>query len=543
ANWTRIVDPTTVFVFQFTFRNLPFKNIPSQGDQVFPIKINDVNAQPPFGGPPAIAIGSNGLGIGSLFDRLLFNFSADYNYTFDPTLTKTIGNHTVKTGFTFLKGYKTTELASPPYGRFTTASDFNNPQSTNSATGDAFGDFLLGYPNSTDVTIGEVGGFQRKTNWHMFVQDDWKVTPRLTLNLGLRYDNFGYFDEWNGRAAVGDFNTGKVLIPEGSLGLIHPAYQPFTDRFLEASAAGLPDSFIRPNNFDFAPRAGFAYRVRPDFVVRGGFGIHYVDVTINEFRSAVNVAPFIRRAQLSRSLLISRGVNVNQLFTFQNPTANSNVAGADTQLSTLDGFNPDYPTQRAYTWNLTVEKELGRQFGLRTSYAGNVGRHLSRTVRVNACAPGPTECLGRAASDPTARKWTQFGTNVGQRFGDGESNYNAWEIELQKRFAGGFLFDVNYAYSRTFRLEQTASNPVVDPKWHYDYGLVPAQPTSVFHWNYVWEIPYGKGRKFGAGSHSVINALLGEWMFAGLGYMAVWTAVDNHHVERTKPDRRQHQPR
>ncbi|MGH9674601.1 MAG: TonB-dependent receptor domain-containing protein, partial [Bryobacteraceae bacterium] len=247
ANWTRIVDPTTIFVFQFTFRNLPFKNIPSQGDQVFPIQINDLNPQPPFGGPPAIAIGSNGLGIGTLFDRLLFNFSADYNYTFDPTLTKTIGNHTIKTGFTFLKGYKTTELASPPYGRFTTASDFNNARSTNSATGDAYGDFLLGYPNSTDVTIGDVGGFQRKTNWHLFLQDDWKVRPRLTLNLGLRYDNFGYFEEWNDRAAVGDFRTGKILIQNGSQGKIHPAYQPFADRFIGASAAGLPNTFIQPN--------------------------------------------------------------------------------------------------------------------------------------------------------------------------------------------------------------------------------------------------------------------------------------------------------
>jgi hypothetical protein len=517
ANYTRIVDPSMIFVFQFTFRNLPFKNIPSLGDQVFPVKMNDLNPQPPFGGPPAIAIGSNGLGIGALFDRLLFNFSADYSYTFDPTMTKTIGNHTVKAGATFLKGYKTTELASPPYGRFTTASDFNNPRSTNSATGDAFADFLLGYPNSTDVTIGDVGGFQRKTNWHLFLQDDWKVTQRLTLNLGLRYDNFGFFEDWKNRAAVADFQSGKILIPDGSQNKIQPAYQPFADRFLPASQAGLSDTFIKPNNFDISPRAGFAYRVKPDFVLRGGFGIYYVDVTVNEFRGAINVAPFVRRAQLSRSLLISQNVNVNSLYTFTNPTANSNAAGADTQLTTLDGFNPKYPTQRAYTWNFTIEKELGRQFGLRSSYAGNTARYLSRTVRVNSCAPGPTECLARAANDPTRRRWSQFGLNAGQRFGDGDANYNAFEIELQKRFAGGLLFDVNYAYSRTFRLDPTASNPISDPKWRYDYGLVPAQPANIFHWNYVWEIPYGKGRKFGSRSGAILNTILGEWMFAGLG--------------------------
>lgn len=517
ANWTHILDPSTIFVFQYTFRNLPFKNVPSLGAEVFPIKINDLNPQPPFGGPPAIAIGSNGLGIGSLFDRLLFNYSADYGYTIDPTLTKTIGNHTFKTGFTFLKGYKTTELASPPYGRFTTASDFNNARSTTSATGDAFADFLLGYPSSTDVTIGEVGGFQKKVNWHVFIQDDWKITRRLTLNLGLRYDNFGFFEDWNGRAAVGDFQTGRIIIPDGSQSKIHPAYQPFADRFIQASEAGVPGTFIKPNNFDFAPRAGFAYRLRPDFVLRGAFGIYYVDYTVNEFRESINVAPFVRRAQFTRSLLLSQGVDVNTAYTFVNPTANSNVAGADSQLSTLDGYSPDYPTQRAYTWNFTVEKELAGQFGLRTSYSGNIGRHLSRQVRVNSCVPGPAECLSRAANDPTGRKWTQFGNGIGRRFADGDSNYNAWEIELQKRYAGGLLFDVNYAFSRAFRIDPNASDPVGNSKSRYDYGPVASQPVHVFHWNYVWEVPFGKGRRFGGNLPSALHTVLGDWLFAGLG--------------------------
>ena len=90
SNWTRILNPTTIATMQFTFRSMPFKNIPSGGADQFPVKINGVNAQAPFAGPPAILIGSNGLGVSDLFDRLLFNYSADYGYTFDPTITKTI---------------------------------------------------------------------------------------------------------------------------------------------------------------------------------------------------------------------------------------------------------------------------------------------------------------------------------------------------------------------------------------------------------------------------------------------------------------------
>jgi hypothetical protein len=517
TNWTSTLSPSMVAVLQFSYRSLPFRNVPSVGDTQFPIAINDLRPAPPYAGPPAIAIGTNGLGISPLFDRLLFNVSEDYGYTFDPNITKVIGNHTFKAGFTYLTGRKTTEIASPPYGRYTTVSDFNNARSTTSATGDAFADFLLGYPSTTDVTIGEVGGFHKKTNYHAFIQDDWKVTPRLTLNLGLRYDNFGFFEEEFGRAAVADFSTGKVLIPDGSASDIHSAFQQFSDRYAEAGALGLPNTFVRPNNRDFAPRIGGAYRITPTFVARGGFGVYYVDYTINEFRNSINVAPFVRRAQLSRSLLLSQNVNVNQLFTFQNPTANSNAAGADTQLTTLDGFDPDYPTMRLYSWNFTLEKDLGRGLGLRSSYVGNVGRHLSRSVRVNACVPGPTECLSRAATDPTRRKWTQFGIDAGQRAGDGESNYNAWEIELQKRFANGLLFDVNYSFARAFNYLAQASDPVADPKSRYDYGPVAQQPIHILHWNYVYELPYGSGKRWGASANRIVNAALGGWQLSGIG--------------------------
>lgn len=510
-NWTRILSPTSIVTGQFTFRNMPFKNIPTGGDTAFPVKINDLAPAPPFAGPPAIAIGNNAVGISPLFDRLLFNYSADYGFTFDPTFSKTISNHTFKTGIIWLKGWKTTELASPPYGRYTTASDFNNARSTTSASGDAFADFLLGFPSSTDVTVGEVGGFQRKRNISAFVQDDWKVTQRLTLNLGLRYDNLGFFDEWNQRAAVGDFATGKVLIPSGSRGGVHPVFRQFDDRYLEAGQAGLPDTFIRPNNRDFGVRLGMAYRMRPDLVIRGGFGTYYVDYTVNEFRAAVNVAPFVRRAQLTRSLLISQRVDVNSLYTFQNPTANSSSAGADAQLTTLDGFNPKYPTQRTHAWSFSVEKDLGRQMGVRGSYAGNLGRNLSRTVRVNSCVPGPTECLNRAASDPTGRRWTQFGANIGQRFGDGTSNYNTVELEFTKRYASGLFVNVNWAWARVFRLEPTATNPVSDPLWSYDYGPLGGQPPQVFHWNFVYELPYH------AKGGGLAQKLFGDWNLSGLG--------------------------
>ncbi|HUS07591.1 MAG TPA: TonB-dependent receptor, partial [Bryobacteraceae bacterium] len=517
TNWTHILSPSTVAVFQFTFRSMPFKNLPSHGGDVFPVKIADLDPKAPFAGPPAIVIASNGAGISELVDRLLFNYSADYGYTFDPNVTKTIGNHTVKTGFTFLRGYKTQELASPPYGRFTTASDFNNPNSSTSATGDAFGDFLLGYPATTDVTIGPAGGFLSKTNFAGFVQDDWKMTQKLTLNLGLRYDRFGFFEEMNKRASGGNFRLGKILIPQGSEALIQPSFQPFTDRYMRVDQAGLPSTFIQPNNHDFAPRLGLAYRAPHDLVIRGGFGIYFTDITYNEFQDEMNAPPFTRRAQLSRSLLISQGVDVNSAYTFQNPTANGSTAGAANSLSSIGGFAESYPSQRAYTWNVTLEKPLGGNMAARASYLGNKTRHMSRSLRLNACPPGSVECLSRPAGDPTGRKWTQFDTTLGRHAADGEANYHSVEVELTRRFSNGFLFDVNYAHSRLLGYQFEATNPVAAPLWKYDYGPVSAQPNDIFHWNYVMDLPVGRGHRFGSHMNRMADILVGGWMLSGLG--------------------------
>jgi hypothetical protein len=518
ATWTRILNPTSLLNLQFSYRNLPFKNTPTGGDTQFPVAIRDVNPQAPFAGPPAIAIGPNAVGIGVLFDRLLFNFSADYGWGFDPTYTKNLGRHTIKAGFSYLQGWKTTELASPPYGRFTTASDFNNARSTTSASGDAFADFLLGYPNSTDVTIGEYGGFQTKRNFSLFLQDDWKVTTRLTLNYGLRYDHYGYWTEQFGRAAVADMQTGKILIPDGSRALVHPAFQRFSDRFVEASERGLPNTFLQPNRLDFTPRAGFAYRLRENTVLRGAFGVYNVDNNISEYRGQVNVAPFIRRANLSRSLLLGQGVDVNSLYTFQNPTANSSAAGADTQLTTLDGFNPSYPTMKTIAWNFTLERQLGRALGLRGTYAGNRTINLSRSVAVNGCIPGATECLARTAGDPSARRWQQFNLAAGQRFGDGVATYHAMELEATRRLSNGLFLNANYAYAKILRLAYAASNPIADPQWNYDRGPLPGQPAHVFHLNFVYELPFGPGRSF-LSSRSVASTLLRNWQFSGL---ATW---------------------
>jgi hypothetical protein len=517
TNWTRIINPSLVATLQFTFRNMPFENLPSAGDTTFPVPITNVNAKPPFGGPPAVLINSNGLGVSDLFDRLLFNYDIDHAFSVDPSVTKTIHNHTLKGGFTYLWGVKADMLASPPYGRYQTVSDYNNPKSTTSATGDAFADFLLGFPSTTDVTVGPSGGHLSKSNIGAYLQDDWKITSKLTINVGLRYDFFGFFRETNLQSATSDFSLGKVVIQDNSQSLIQPAFSQFSNLFITASQAGLPSTFIHPNNLDFTPRFGVAYRLGPSMVIRGGFGIYSSDITYNEFTNEYNGPPFVHRSQLSRSLLISQGVDVNSVYNFQNPTANGSVADATAAMANIGGLMNSYPTEKSYTWNVTIERDFGHGMALRTTYSANSTRNMSRQVEVNACAPGPTECLSRAPGDPTGRKYPFFNANFAIHASDGFSNFNDGEIEFSKRFSNGLLLDMNYAHSRLLGQQYVATNPVADPHWSYDYGPVAAEPNDIIHWNYVLDLPFGKGRRLGGHMNSVLDGMFGGWSLSGLG--------------------------
>ncbi|MEO5821699.1 MAG: TonB-dependent receptor, partial [Vicinamibacteraceae bacterium] len=514
GNLTRTVSDRTLLVLQASYRSTPFINIPSGGEMQFSVPIQDVNPEPPFAGPPAIAIGTNGLGISPLFDRLLFNVSSDYSFSIDPSLTHTIGNHTMKAGMMYWRGYKTRELASPPYGRYTTASDFNNPRSTTSATGDAFADFLLGYPSSTDVTVGQVGGFFQKRNLSFYLQDDWRIGSKLSLYLGVRYDNFGFFTEENGRYANANYDRGLVIVPDGSLAQIHPSFSPYANLYIEASDAGLSDTLVKPNNRDFAPRLGASYRLSPKTVLRGSFGLYYVDYTANSFQDGLNAPPFVRRAQLTRSQLVATGTNVNALYTFENPSANGNDAGAAAQLANLVGTAESYPTQRSYSWNLTMEQEIGWRTGLRASYVGNLSRHLARNVRLNACVPGPTECLQRAVNAPDGRRWTAFNTNMGRSANDGSANYHGLELEVQRRFSDGLLFNANYTLASLNGYTGDASNPVADPFWLYDWGPV-GPPRHIAHANFVYDIPVGRDRRFGRSLSRALDAVVGGWSLSG----------------------------
>ena len=263
------------------------------------------------------------------------------------------------------------------------------------------------------------------------------------------------------------------MIQHGSEANIQPAFQQFSNMFITADKAGLPDTFVQSEQSRFQPRA-WARLSRDTARLWSAAASASMPSTSRTTRSPISTIsrPLSIESQLSRSLLISQNVNVNSLFTFQNPTANGSTANAAAALAAIGGFSDTYPTMKAYTGNLTVEKDLGhgtsraRQLSSTNDSRQPLPRRAGQRLRAR---PGAVPVARGQRSDRTQmdRSSTPTSASIPP---NGTSNFHSGEIEFTKRFSGGLLFDVNYAHSRLLALAPTATNPVAAPTWSYDYG-------------------------------------------------------------------------
>jgi outer membrane receptor protein involved in Fe transport len=350
------------------------------------------------------------------------------NYNFADTITWVKGSHLIKFGGDILRSQM-----------------FQNPDSnergtynfTGSWTNQSYGDFLLGLPNSTSREVEGANLYIFTTNYSFFLQDDWKVTSRLTLNLGLRYEltqpPYDKYNRWTN--FIPELN--KLVI--ASEAVIPPGVT-FTDasQVETAQQAGLPRSLVDTDYKDFAPRFGFAWRPLGGnrTVVRGGYGIFYggAGMWVNLYGSLGGSFPF------SLSQTINRNANSPTYLTLANPfPVAANLASSN---SSPTGFDLHDPTPYAQNWNLTVEQSLGRESAIEIGYAGSKGTHLGRTYNINESYDRSAKLVGGVIPYP---QWGSLGY-YNLAF---DSSYNVASVTLRRRFSGNFFYRVNYSYSKS----------------------------------------------------------------------------------------------
>lgn len=369
-----------------------------------------------------------------------------------------------------------------------------NPGGAASAGFRSFADFLLGLPDATQRQIGADPA--DLTGWQLavFLQDDWRLRPWLTLNLGLRYELQTALREATGRIASFVPDLGEVVLSGD------PRY---------------PGTLVETDRNNLGPRLGFAARPFKNerTVIRGGAGIYYNLETFNPIRQQLAVTyPFVVREQFSR---LSSDPSLLTLST-PFPAGRGGVQG----LNTPFGMELSYDVPEFYQWNLTFEHELVRDLSLEFGYVGSQGRHLGRRFNLNQ--PRPTG-LSPTGGLVTVRPYPQFG-DIQYQDQDAASSYNGLQASLRRRSRGGLTLLVSYTFSRAIDDASSTNNSTTgSQKFPQDVddraaerGLADFHRAHQFSASFNYELPFGAGRRFGASWSGLEQALLGGWQVNGI---------------------------
>lgn len=441
------------------------------------------------------------------------------NLQFQGTIIASRGSHGLKFGFDSIRSnYVETDVRNVR-GDFRFRGRNTNPAANSTSTGfRSFADFLLGLPDSTqrqlDSTPADLVGWQHA----LFIQDDWRIHPRLTLNLGLRYEMQTALTEKENR--ISNFVPGLGEVVSGD--------------------PRLPKGLVDPDRNNIGPRLGFAWRPTDGnrLVIRGGAGIYYSLETFNPIRQQLAVkAPFVSREQYSRD------ANNRTLLSFSNPYPTGR--GAVDGVSTPFGLQVDYQTPELYQYNLTLERELMRDLAIEIGYVGSQGRHLGRRYNLNQ-----PRVIGLSATNTpvTERPYPQYG-DIQYQTQTASSSYNALQVAARRRSAGGLTMLVSYTFSRAIDDASSTNNSTTGtqkfPQNVYNLaaerGLADFHRQHQFAASFNYDLPFGEGRHWGAGMKGLSQAVFGGWqvngivtVLSGRPFTPQYAAAD---VGQQRPDR------
>lgn len=426
-------------------------------------------------------------------------------------LTKVAGRHMLKFGNTFASYQQALYIAGLGQGQFAYGGGYtSNPAAGGGGAGVA--DYLLGYPSSGSRYVPP-GTFyiQLRNNWS-FIQDDWKVTDRLTLNLGMRYElNFPTTEKYDQLATwvpTARDGRGAIVIPNreavtGERGQLHssverslPTYMPLS---VFAGDIGLPERSMRfLNKTQFAPRLGLAYRLGDDVVVRGGYGVFYNQLDGNretEFLSP----PFLIRELGINNALTADGAPARTTRTFfpAGSTFSSRpvVFGHDPYV---DNFGT---TQQ---WNVFVQRLLPWSTAVEVGYVGSKAEGLQNARAINTPLPGP-------GSIDTRRPYPDF---LGITWSEqkGSASYHGLQMKAERRYHNGLTFMSSFTWSKAIDDSSSSSAGCLNP-----YDCAGERAVSAFDVPFTWVTSWVYDLPFWRDSgHWAVRSILGGWTFSGI---------------------------
>ena len=540
VGYTHIFTPTLTNQFTFGF-NHSGETIAETHDNVMGVPaqfgIQGIPQLPGNGGLSPIAIGGiSGIGV-SQYTPIIAKI---WDLELQDNVTKLVGKHAFKAGYQLdsIEG----DVTAPPESRgfFNYSGQFTDiPNASAGLTGMA--DFLLtptaatvtnGIPNMGGLTGYSGSNFEFVNNHRyytgLYVQDDWKIAQKLTLNLGVRLDFYTPYFETSGRQANfiqdgGNGATGTYYVP--TEGCKVPRSTSF-DTLLASSNIKLScnnDLYVgNAQKTNFAPRLGFAYTFAPKAVVRGGYGIAYgalgnqatAQIGFNyPFEYSVNY----QSPSSNSPLVLANGATATMENAFaatdlQNPLI---VAPEGLQLA---GRQYNYTTPYTQTYNLAFQYQIASHDSVEVGYVGTKGRHLDDIGSHNS----PNRILPPGENPYDAVPFPNFALNSGYVSTDSSSDYDSLQVIYRRQLSAGLELLANYTYSRCMSNQELNTGDFNNPpgfraQWLPGFGIAPdyalciTDSTNVVHVSGTYQLPFGRNRAWLNHDGRLVDSVLGGW--------------------------------
>ena len=465
-------------------------------------------------------------------------------YSVQPGLTKVSHRHSFRMGYEFRATQENTIDPGAAAGRYDFGTDFTKGPLDNSASkpiGQELAAFLLGQP--TGGTIERNADRALQTLFHAaFIQDDWRVARKLTLNLGLRYELEGATTERYNRNLRGFDTTSPSPIEAQAVAAYtaHPdsrGVPPASFHVRGGPLFAMPwdRGFWNSDKDNFQPRVGAAYRINGKTVLRGGWGIFTVPFII----SGVNQQGFSQSIPVVPSPDNGLTFRANLFDPFPDglPAPPGSSEGLATFMGRGIGFVPLHrENAQSQRWDVDIQRELPGRWLLEAAYVGNSGYNLTVGADLN---PVPRQFLSTKPirddanigfltaqvtnpfqglapftdlNKPTVQRqqllkpFPQFTGVSGQR-NDGSSIYHSGQLRAEKRFTQGYTLLISYTWSKL--LQQDSLLNATDTQFEKRISSDDATHRVVI--SGIWELPFGRGRKWGANWRGTLNQVLGGW--------------------------------
>ena len=494
------------------------------------------------------------------------------NHTLIATVSKVRGSHSFRTGVEFRR-YEEESIQSPPTmtGQFNFGDTWVRGPVDNSPVpprGGAFAAFLLGLPENSSFVQRAPGYREWSTTTGVYLQDDWRVNGRLTLNLGIRYEVETPLVEAENRTARG-FDASVAQSFEAAARAAYAASQA-TNPTPELPASqfdvkggltfpgrdGEPNGLYTTPKGNVMPRAGFAYKLGERTVLRGGYGMYYG--FLGQRRGDVVQIGFSQ----STPMTVSTDNGLTFVETLSNPFRNGILepAGASAGIATFLGqgityFAPNPKSPRNQRWQIGLQRELGGIWVAEARYVGNYGSDLETTRNINALpneylstspvrddarnnyltAPVPNPFVGLMPPSAPAgfrgatiqrqqllRPYPHFG-DINTTTNEGQSWYNALQVSIERRFSRGYTFNASYTWSR-FEEALSFLN-AADPA--PVRAISDVDSPHRLSLSGIVELPFGRGRRFAAQAGPVLDRIIGGWQLSGIYQFQTGRPVGN----------------